>query len=87
MSFIILYSMALFVTYLLYKFLNKLLLKSFPKHTNRALITFGIASVIVLLVFSFILSILYTIIFYIPCLFFWLVNDIMKARLQKKYPK
>lgn len=87
MNFVLFYAMALFVTYLLFRFINKLLRRSFPGDTNRAFITFGISSVVVILVFSFILGLALTIVFYIPCLIFWLINDIMKFKMQKRFPK
>lgn len=87
MYFIFLYISGFIVTGLLYKFINKMVRNISQKHIYRAIITLVISLAILLFLFSFIIGLTNTMMFYIPCLVFWLVNDIMKNKLQNKFPK
>lgn len=87
MYFIFLYISGFIVTGLLYKFINKMVRNISQKHIYRAIITLVISIAILFFLFPFIIGISNTLMFYIPCLVFWLVNDIMKNKLQNKFPK
>ena len=71
---------AFVASYLVNQMINKYLKNRVPSPTRRALLSFAISAIILLLVITITFDLVTGVMIYIPCLIFWLVFDLIKIK-------